>query len=42
VETSRWHLHSCWLRKVLSHTLAVWLCQQVNLSPLHFARLLTD
>jgi hypothetical protein len=27
VETSRWHLHSRWLRKVLSHTLAVWLCQ---------------
>lgn len=38
----RWHLTSRWLRKVLSHTVAVYFCQQVGLSPLRFAELLTD
>jgi hypothetical protein len=38
----RWHLTSRWLRKVLSHTMAVHLCRQVGLSPLRFAELLTD
>jgi hypothetical protein len=38
----RWHLTSRWLRKVLSHTAAVYFCQQVGLSPLSFAKLLTD
>jgi hypothetical protein len=37
----RWHLTSRWLRKVLSHTMAVYFCQQVGLSPLRFAELLT-
>lgn len=39
----RWHLTSRWLRKVLSHTMAVFLCQQeADLPPLRFAELLTD
>ncbi len=38
----RWHLTSRWLRKVLSHTAAVYFCQQVGLPPLRFADLLTD
>ncbi len=38
----RWHLTSRFLRKVLSHTIAVHFCQQVGLSPLRFAELLTD
>ncbi len=38
----RWHLTSRFLRKVLSHTMAVHFCQQVGLSPLRFAELLTD
>jgi hypothetical protein len=38
----RWHLTSRWLRKVLSHTFAVYLCQQVDLPPLSFAELVTD
>ena len=38
----RWHLRSRWLRKVLSHTLAVWFCQQAGLPPLRFSQLLTD
>src|SRR5215203_7159434 len=37
----RWHLTSRWLRKVLSHTMAVYFCQQVGLSPLRFSELLT-
>jgi hypothetical protein len=37
-----WHLHSRWLRKVLSHTVAVCFCQQANLQPLRFSELLTD
>ena len=36
----RWHLTSRWLRKVLSHTVAVYFCQRVGLSPLSFAELL--
>jgi hypothetical protein len=38
----RWHLTSRFLRKVLSHTMAVYFCQQVGLSPLRFAEFLTD
>jgi DDE family transposase len=38
----RWHLTSRWLRKVVSHTMAVYFCQQVGLSPLRFTDLLTD
>jgi hypothetical protein len=38
-----WHLCSRWLRRILSHTLAVLLCQQFGLdSPLQFAALITD
>jgi hypothetical protein len=38
-----WHLCSRWLRRVLSHTFAVLLCQQAGLaSPLRFADLVTD
>ena len=38
----RWHLGSRWLRKVLSHTVGVYLCQQTGLSsPLRFSELLT-
>jgi hypothetical protein len=36
-----WHLWSRWQRKLLSHTLAVYLCQQHGLAPQHFADLLT-
>jgi hypothetical protein len=35
-----WHLTSRVLRKVLSHTVGVWLCQQRGLPPLSFAKLL--
>lgn len=38
----RWHLTSRLLRKVLSHTVAVYFCQQAGLSPLSFSELLTD
>jgi hypothetical protein len=38
----RWHLTSRFMRKVLSHTMAVYFCQQVGLSPLRFAELLTN
>jgi len=38
----RWHLTTRFLRKVLSHTMAAHFCQQVGLSPLRFAELLTD
>jgi hypothetical protein len=37
-----WHLTSRWLRKILSHTVAAWCCQQVGLPLLHFADLLSD
>ena len=35
-----WHLTSRVLRKVLSHTVAIFLCQQQGLPPLQFAKLL--
>jgi hypothetical protein len=34
-----WHLWSRWLRKLLSHTVAVLLCQQAGLPPLRFTQL---
>jgi Transposase DDE domain len=34
-----WHLRSRWLRKLLSHTMAVYLCQRAGLGPLRFADL---
>ena len=37
-----WHLSARWLRCVVSHTLAVFLCQQSGLPPLQFDKLLTD
>ena len=38
-----WHLSSRWLRMILSHTFAIFCCQQAGLaSPLAFAELLTD
>jgi hypothetical protein len=36
-----WQLWSRWQRKLLSHTLAVYLCQQTGLGSLRFADLLT-
>ena len=36
-----WHLTSRFLRKVLSHTVAVLLCQRAGLSPLRFSELVT-
>jgi Transposase DDE domain len=36
-----WHLWSRWLRKLLSHTMTVLLCQRSGLPPLHFAQLNT-
>jgi hypothetical protein len=38
----RWHLTSRWLRKVLSHTFGVFLCQEAGLPALRFSDLLTD
>jgi hypothetical protein len=37
-----WHLWSRWQRKLLSHTLAVYLCQQHGLATLRFADLLSS
>jgi hypothetical protein len=37
-----WHLWSRWQRKLLSYTLAVYLCQQTGLGLLRFADLLTS
>ena len=37
-----WHLWSRWLRKLLSHTMAVLLCQRAGLSPLRFADLISN
>ena len=37
-----WHLYSRWMRKVLSHTIAFFFCQQVGLPPLRFAELVAD
>ena len=36
-----WHLTARWLRKLVSHTMAVRLCQRAGLSPLAFAQLIT-
>jgi hypothetical protein len=36
-----WHLTSRWLRKLVSHTMAVLLCQRSGLTPLAFAKLIT-
>ncbi len=36
-----WHLLARWLRKVLSHTIAVLLCQRAGLAPLAFEELVT-
>lgn len=36
----RWHLTARWLRKMLSHTIALFFCQQRGLEPLSFWRLL--
>jgi hypothetical protein len=36
-----WHLLSRWFRKVLSHTISVFLCQKADLPPLQFASLVT-
>jgi hypothetical protein len=33
---------SCWQRKLLSHTIAIYLCQQTGLGSLRFADLLTN
>lgn len=37
-----WHLAARWLRTVLSHTIAVFLCQKSGLPSLQFDKLLTD
>jgi len=37
-----WHLWSRWLRKVLSHTVAVLLCQRNGLHPLSFDELIVE
>jgi hypothetical protein len=36
-----WHLISRWFRKVLSHTISVFLCQKADLPPLQFASLIS-
>lgn len=36
-----WHLTARWLRKLVSHTMAVLFCQRTGLSPLAFAQLIT-
>jgi hypothetical protein len=36
-----WHLVSRWLRKVVSHTLSIFLCQKAGLSLLQFDRLVS-
>jgi DDE family transposase len=36
-----WHLWSRWQRKLVSHTMAVYLCQQAGLPPLRFTQLVT-
>jgi hypothetical protein len=37
-----WHFWSRWLRKVLSHTIAILFCQQQGISPLRFSELLIN
>lgn len=34
-----WHLCSRWLRRIIAHCFGVFLCQQMNLSPLRFSEL---
>jgi hypothetical protein len=36
-----WHLPARWLRKLVSHTMALLLCLRIGLSLLTFAKLLT-
>ena len=36
-----WHLTARWLRKLVSHTMALLLCQRSGLSALAFAKLIT-
>jgi hypothetical protein len=36
-----WHLTARWLRKLVSHTMALLLCQRRGLSSLAFAKLIT-
>lgn len=36
-----WHMISRWFRKVVSHTLSLFLCQKAGLSPLQFASLVS-
>lgn len=38
----RWHLTSRWMRKLLSHSIAVLFCCQAGLSPLSLAELIVD
>lgn len=37
-----WHFFARWLRKILSHTVALFFCQRLGLPALHFADLLVD
>ena len=37
-----WHRAARWLRKLVSHTMAVLLCQRDGLAPLAFAQLIRD
>jgi hypothetical protein len=37
-----WHFSSRFLRKILSHTMAVVLCRREGLPPTRFSELLTD
>lgn len=37
-----WHFCSRWLRRILSHTIAIYLCQQNNISSLSFAELVIE
>lgn len=41
---NRWRLTSCWLRKILSHTMIFYLCQAAGRysSPLCFSELLAE
>lgn len=37
-----WHYFARWLRKIISHTVALFFCQRLGLPPLQFADLLID
>ncbi len=37
-----WHFWSRWLRRVLSHVVAVLTCQRQGLSPLRFSQIIVD